>query len=162
MDTMIGMKFKNTTKIPNEQLRQIIRFVKPSGLTKFSIWIKNSNYGFAGRAYSSMMYATIRIPKKNQYPYLRDVDSDRRNIVIGRATRGYLPSLILSKEEGIVNIIAHELRHLWQATHKRGRIWGSRGKYSERDADAYAIRMMRKWRKQQPIPLIKIQVGNKA
>ncbi len=45
-------------------------------------------------------------------------------------------------------VTAHELRHLWQAQHPKGwRVWGSRGQYSERDADAYAIRMLRAWRR---------------
>jgi hypothetical protein len=32
-------------------------------------------------------------------------------------------------------------------------VWGSRGQYSNRDADAYAIRKVREWRKNHNIPL---------
>jgi hypothetical protein len=62
---------------------------------------------------------------------------------------GYISKLILCREEALVSIAAHELRHLWHKNHpgKRGKVWGARGKYSERDADAYAIRKQRKWRK---------------
>lgn len=49
--------------------------------------------------------------------------------------------------EALVYVLAHELRHQWQAIHPKGwRVWGARGQYSERDADAYAIKMLRNWR----------------
>jgi hypothetical protein len=62
---------------------------------------------------------------------------------------GYIPSLILSREEALVHILAHELRHFWQVNHKtkRGKVWGAKGVYSERDTDAYAIRKTREWRR---------------
>lgn len=62
---------------------------------------------------------------------------------------GHIGSLILTREEAFVHILAHELRHLWQTNHrgKRGKVWGARGLLSDRDADAYAIRKMREWRR---------------
>ena len=50
--------------------------------------------------------------------------------------------LILSREEALVHILAHELRHLWQKNHpkKKDKVWGSRGQFSDSGADAYAIR----------------------
>lgn len=64
-------------------------------------------------------------------------------------SRGYLPApAIGSRVEALVYIMAHELRHLWQARVPRGRrVWGARGQFSERDADAYALRMLRAWRR---------------
>lgn len=61
---------------------------------------------------------------------------------------GYIDSLILSREEALVHLLAHELRHFWQTNHlgKRGKVWGARGKSSEKDADAYAIKRTRAWR----------------
>jgi hypothetical protein len=63
----------------------------------------------------------------------------------------YLPALILSREEALILGLAHELRHLWQANNiynKRGMAWGANPKgSSDTDADAYAIRKMREWRK---------------
>jgi hypothetical protein len=62
--------------------------------------------------------------------------------------RGYLASAEYTQEEAIVHLVAHELRHLWQANVPKGqRIWGARGRFSERDADAYAIRKVRHWRR---------------
>ncbi len=59
-----------------------------------------------------------------------------------------LPVDLYSRIEALVLVTAHELRHLWQAQHPKGwRAWGSRGQYSERDADAYAIRTLRAWRR---------------
>lgn len=62
---------------------------------------------------------------------------------------GYITSIELSREESLVHIMAHELRHYWQMNHpgKRGKVWGAKRKFSERDADAYAIRKTREWRR---------------
>jgi hypothetical protein len=63
--------------------------------------------------------------------------------------KGYLPRPALgNRTEALVYVLAHELRHLWQGRVHRGRrVWGSRGQYSERDADAYAIHKLREWRR---------------
>jgi hypothetical protein len=65
-----------------------------------------------------------------------------------KSVGGYIDCLVLSREEALVHILAHELRHFWQKNHpgRRGKVWGARGLYSDRDADAYAIRKMREWR----------------
>lgn len=74
----------------------------------------------------------------------------------GGSTGGYIDCLILTREEALVNIMSHELRHLWQSNHpkKRGKVWGARGQYSDRDADYWAIRKMREWRRlHQPLQI---------
>jgi hypothetical protein len=57
--------------------------------------------------------------------------------------------LLLDQTEELVETLAHEFRHYWQSNHKtkRGKVKGSRGQYSEKDADSYAIRKVREWRK---------------
>ena len=75
-------------------------------------------------------------------------------------TGGYLEYLTLSREEALVHLLAHEFRHFWQKNHlgKRGKVWGARGKDSERDCDAYAIRKQRAWRKMHN-PVDAMQIG---
>jgi len=78
---------------------------------------------------------------------------------------GYLPSAWGNRIEALLFVIAHELRHMWQGNGKQasaegmppsfeprrksrhGMVYGSRGKFSERDADAYAIQMLRRYRR---------------
>lgn len=57
--------------------------------------------------------------------------------------------LLATRIEGMVYLAAHELRHLWQSTRKshRGYFHGARGKFSEVDTEAYALHMLRAWRK---------------
>jgi hypothetical protein len=63
---------------------------------------------------------------------------------------GYLPMLWLDSTECLIAMLAHELRHAWHDEHKgkkRGKVWGARGKYSNRDADWYAIRKVKEYRR---------------
>lgn len=61
----------------------------------------------------------------------------------------YIDHLVMSREESLVNTLAHEFRHFWQCNHKgkRGKVWGARGRISEKDASAYGIRKAREWRR---------------
>jgi hypothetical protein len=56
---------------------------------------------------------------------------------------------IASRIELLVVIAAHELRHCWQskARNKAGYAWGARGRYSEVDTEAFALRKLRDWRR---------------
>jgi hypothetical protein len=67
-----------------------------------------------------------------------------------KSTGGYIPLLMRSREETLGYVPAHELRHFYQCSHpgKRGKVWGARGRFSDRDADAYAIRKTREWCRQ--------------
>jgi len=158
------MRLKNTTDLSNEKIREIIRFVKPNGVSldqvKITIHNVRSSGHFAGHT-DCIGYIYVRItPKENMFPvyhnlrqeYSKSVGiKDNGEVIMKMFTKngGYLPSLILSREEAFVHLLAHELRHHWQRKHsgRRGKVWGARGRYSERDADAYAIRMQRKWRR---------------
>lgn len=147
------MKLENTNRhFTDKQIKEIIRFVKPSNVSRFTIHVKNSKLNhWGGYCYthgcsygpSQGPLITVRVgPHHNLRPFGRQAHH-----VPGR--KGYLPFTVFSHEELMVHIIAHELRHLWQKKIKRGyRVWGARGQYSERDADAYAIRMTRKWRRE--------------
>ena len=178
------MRLQNTTDIPDERVREIIRFVKPNGLltSKYTIRLNNSSRGTNGYFLESNLNICIRLSKKNySYPQRSNNDPEirrpKRKITFrfqkfneGKriwqwwhhtryyesikdtpkvfSNGGYITSIELSREESLVNNLAHELRHYWQMNHigKRGKVWGARGKFSERDADAYAIRRTREWR----------------
>jgi hypothetical protein len=156
------MELVNQTSFPSDKLRQIITFCALAGVTDFIIRFKHWKHysgaayirhtrpkpdGYRSRAYpdrgrTKRSSVVIRIKKKprgagqieNKMPKLK--------------ARGYLASAEYTQEEAIVHLVAHELRHLWQANVPKGQgIWGARGRFSERDADAYAIRKVRHWRR---------------
>jgi hypothetical protein len=63
--------------------------------------------------------------------------------------------VLANRLEVLVYLAAHELRHLWQAARLTDRrrsaplpmAWGSKGKYSEVDTEAFAIHTLREWRR---------------
>ena len=146
----LTMRLKNSSTFDTALLREVVRFAKPAGVSGFDLEVKPLHYragyaGVMGRAYwggcashcSADPLVVVRISSGAEYPSYS---------LPGRG--GYLPALFLSRDEEVLCVIAHELRHLWQAKHQKGwRVWGARGQFSERDADAYAIRKVREWRK---------------
>lgn len=65
--------------------------------------------------------------------------------------------VLATRLEGLVYLTAHELRHIWQSggkkrTQRRGYYPNSRGRYSEVDTEAYALHMLRQWRKRTSQP----------
>jgi hypothetical protein len=178
------MKLRNTTDIPNDVVKEIIRFVKPPGITRFDVMLRNCASRYAGRAYTqgsgyhdnAAPFVVVRIGRDTRprweterdgkkfvmnEPPFRD-NSDQRNwkrvnrptypFVMQPYQRGQLRGrryYIANRLECLVWIMAHELRHLWQAKNKtrRGKAFGARGQFSEIDTESYAIRMLRAWRK---------------
>lgn len=130
----------NTTRYSDERLKEIIRFVKPSGLNTDGMifqFQQGKGYGTSGRSWRRARKIHVRMG--GNYANHKRVRSGGGD---------YLPSLTFTHEEEVVQVIAHELRHQWQYVNPRGhRVWGSRAQVSERDADAYAIHMMREWRR---------------
>jgi hypothetical protein len=138
------MKLRNYTPLDSTWLRKMTAAVKPSNVTKFDISFKNCGGAWhRGRAYwagcsyhSSSAPLVVVALGKTPYPY--------RTIETG----AYIGFNLYSIQEAAVMITAHELRHLWQSKVKTGwRVWGSKGQFSERDADAYAIQMVRRYRR---------------
>lgn len=140
------MRLKNTTKVPELLLREVIRFVCPSSVANFSIWFKRAGGGkktfFAGMAYCTEMKISIRIPRWERLvkPY-----TGAGSFTTGR---GYIPWVSITYEESLVAVVAHELRHLAQhlnpTLYKRTPY--ARGQYSEIDCDTYANKMILAWR----------------
>lgn len=143
MPRVFAGRLYNTTPLPPHRLREIIGFVTPSGVSGFRVTVRNrSHASFNGTAaiQGSEWWVTLSFGKYAVYP-----KGPERNPRGG----AYLPlPWFASVEEAVVFLAAHELRHLWQARVPRGRrVWGAKGQYSERDADAYAIRKLRAWRR---------------
>lgn len=138
------MKLRNFTDIDNEVIREIIRKVRPSGISNFDVRISNTSQGFCGTAYTrgSGFHATA-----SPFIVCRIAKTEFMVRSCLEGGNGYLPMQVGSRMEALVVVLAHELRHLWQASHKRGRVYGSRGRMSERDADAYALSCLRKFRR---------------
>lgn len=167
------MRLQNFTKLDTELLREIIRFTCPVGVSGFDIAFKNSARSYRGRAYTNGTQYHWRTCKRTGrfiVPQLIIIGVHRHPASVLRrytiktghgiagakwttplqwpARGGYLPTVAFSETEIIVHLVAHELRHLWQRRVKKGhRVWGARRQYSERDADAYAIQMVRRWRR---------------
>ena len=138
------MRLKNYTPLDTAWLRQAIAAVKPGNVSNFDISIKNSSNGNKGRAYwagcsyhsTNAPLVTVGLNAKTKYPYRTS------------SKGGYIGLTLYTMQEVALFIIAHELRHLWQAKVKRGwRVYGARGQFSERDADAYAIHKVREFRR---------------
>jgi hypothetical protein len=136
------MKIENNTKFPTELARKLIEFARPSGISKFQVRIRNTGYSYKGRAYTFRNRIDIFYNHKNKYPrYYHPYQ------LCGQKGKKHW---VANATELMLWIFAHELRHLWQAKqkNKRGYAWGSRGKFSEVDTEAYSLRKIREFRKQ--------------
>ena len=142
------MKLSNSTDISNSTIRAIVRAVRPAGISNFDVTIRNTTRkGCAGRAYTNGSgYHETADP----FLVVRVARTDALARSIRQADGGYLPSVWGSRLEALLFVLAHELRHMWQAAGqnpRRGMVYGARGRFSERDADAYALQMLRRYRR---------------
>jgi hypothetical protein len=134
------MRLLNRTKVPTELVRDVIRFVMPPGVTNVRITIGNSRRGFSGRAGGKRCLVRVdsggRAFPRFYWPYQYGQNKGKK-------------WWVANATEMLVILFAHELRHCWQfkARNKAGYIWGARGRYSELDTEAYALRKLREWRR---------------
>lgn len=144
------MRLKNYTDIPTPLVRAIIRAVCPPGVSGFDVRVSNlKGRGSRGRAYydgsgyhdTAAPFIVVSIAR---------TDEKARAITEAKPGKGYLGGVAIgSRLEQLAFILSHELRHLWQARVPRGRrVYGARGQFSERDADAYALQMLRRFRRE--------------
>jgi len=138
------VRLKNHTTLADDWLRAVIRAVRPSGISGFDVRISNCSGAFRGRAYTK---GSSYHDRADPFIVVSIAKTDKGAQAILKGGNGYLPMTIGSRKEAALVVIAHELRHLWQSTHTRGRVWGSKGRMSERDADAYALQMLRQYRR---------------
>lgn len=144
------MRLRNYTDIDSNIVRRMIAFCKPSNVAGFDVEMKNfGRDGVRGRAYPhGCGYRSRGCPL-----VVVAIQRSNRHLKACKNRGAYLPRPPMTREEAVLKVLAHELRHLWQSKVKKGRrVWGSRGQYSERDADAYALRALRHWRRGEPMP----------
>jgi len=154
------MKMTNYTTVPDETLRRIIKFARPTGVTGFKITFRNCSFGYCGVA-----HYTNGARAAEAGPGTGNRAQPRPYVLIGvygplQKVKWRMPYYWMGTDEGldvraysnieaVVFLVAHELRHVWQGRVKRGhRVWGARGQYCERDADAYGLRVLRRWRRE--------------
>jgi hypothetical protein len=142
------MKLINSTSYCSEKLKEIIKWCMPDGVFLKDIRkidFGNTKLNWHGRAWGSMR-VHIGVPRYGKY--LRPYNTGGR--------RGYLNVETYSWEEGLIELIAHELRHLYQ--YKKNKFFhgikkirkynmGTRAKLCEVDASLYAKRKVREYRK---------------
>jgi hypothetical protein len=130
----------NSTDVPDHVVRSLLRQMAPPDVIGFDVNLGNCALGESGDGYHGRVYPsiTIRLPRG-------DV---RTRWSAGRARRRHLAIDVGSRLEVLVVLLARELRHLWQAQVPRGqRVWGERRQFSTKDADAYALHMLRRYRR---------------
>ena len=165
-----AMKLINKTNYSREYLFKIIKFCRPANfkmrnIAKMEFLLSKSSGGNASITVPWQTEIRIRVAKNGiKYPWFRDYTRQKRELrtymtfengdnnptfhhYYSSPNKGYLSCLLLSEEEWLVHIVAHEIRHSFQANNPKGRrVWGGRKGQSERDCDAFAINKVRKWR----------------
>lgn len=152
------MKIINTTPVPDPLLKQVIKYCLPVGLCLNDINemdFGNTRRGFHGRAWCNTRRVHVGVPLYTKY----------RSKKCSGGFRGYLPIDIYSWEEHLVELVAHELRHIWQYKNgdklpreiKRIRKMnlGTKASLSEVDASLYAKRIVRQYRKDNTLRISK-------
>ena len=139
-------RLRNTTPIPAWLVKEVEQFVMPpGGVGAYDLELRNTDGLWGGRAYmnGSAYHTTNR-----RFVVVRV--GSWRSPNIEQHGNGYLPMPAMANRlEILVFILAHELRHLWQRrVPKSRRVWGARGQFSERDADAWALHCLRRWRRE--------------
>lgn len=144
----MARRWRNFTDLNDTELKRLYTQMLPPGLKAHDVEIKNHGAGggrgtayYAGSAYhtTARPFVVVSVPK-----------TDKASRVRRKAHDGYLPVDTGSRMEVFVYILAHELRHLWQAKSKgrpRGMVYGAKGRFSERDACAYGMQMLRRYRR---------------
>lgn len=120
---------------------RVLGLDKESGRLRFS----SLAFDWSGVAFVNERRILVRVPIRAGRVYRRPY-----RFAGSPGSKGYQGHEVYSGEEAFVYILAHELRHLWQRRFPRARrVWGSRGRYSERDADCYALAAVRRWRRRE-------------
>lgn len=151
----VWITLRNTSTFSNEQVWQALSHVVPALKLKNQKNVdvtvtKKTNGNYTGTCYyngcgwhntPNPLIITRITSEEKKFPRLTEYESGE----------GYINCLLLDRMEALVLMLSHEFRHLWQKENegrsRRGKVWGARGTFSERDADAFAIRKVREYRR---------------
>jgi hypothetical protein len=142
----VRTRIANDSDFPTSFVRAAFKFCLPEGVTKIDVVFLEPVP--TGTGESSGQCWPNGVERNNfQRPsiYVAVSKADRFPSPPQRTAwkEGYLPEpYFASREEMAVYILAHELRHVWQWRVHRG--------ISERDACAYGIHILRRWRRRGP------------
>lgn len=138
----------NQTKVSTNKIKEIIRFVRPKNTTLPKIKIRSvTSFCFYGAYYygngtDERIYTSVG-------PYDKFPNFITRSRISQK--EGYLSDFWLnSKEEALVYLLAHETRHCFQDQNPNAPRIGYKNrhqKFSETDADTYALQKLKSWRK---------------
>jgi hypothetical protein len=170
----LSITLRNSSNFEDDEiwaaLKEALSHISFRYITRVDVTVTNRyRDDFRGRCYGkgcsmhipdpSMPLVIARItPEEKQFPQWIDRSSvhlkrhvvrDGRKLLETKkvSSGGYISCWLLDRTECLLYVLSHEFRHLWQMEHKRGRVWGSRGTFSDRDSDAFAIQKVRKYRK---------------
>jgi hypothetical protein len=152
----VWITLRNTSVFSNEQVWEALRHVLPvlklKNYNNVDVTVTNKSSGnYTGTCYyngcgwhntSNPLIITRITSEEKKFPRLSEYASGE----------GYINCLLLDRMEALILMLSHEFRHLWQKENegnRRGKVCGARGIFSERDADAFAIRKVREYRRQQ-------------
>ena len=143
------MKLINKTKTyQTDFLKGLIDFInKDLNVEVNEIEFKTTRKLFHGTYYFKKKRISIRLNPNYNYPYKVEYNRKTKNL---NYYNGYLDFLLLNHYETLIHVLAHELRHCWQEQNRKNRsnwIYNSYGKFSNKDADSFAIRKTREFRR---------------
>ena len=102
------MSFVNTSGLPHDLVKEVVRFVMPSGMSRVSIGVERRPSGHASGCAWKSGHVVVRINPDASYPFHWNYPERSRK-------RGYcFDEVLRSPEEALVMVMAHELRHEWQ------------------------------------------------
>lgn len=133
----------HTQRVPTKEPR-IRRILKAQGLKARN---RADGKGYLDFAVLSPLEALVEVlahEARHQHQGKRRVSITKGHTYI----RYGFPGETVTTRTGTVHYNARRMRGV-MVTQKRlrGMVWGSRGRFSERDADAYALRQLRAWRR---------------
>jgi len=144
------MRLVNYTNIPTPLIREIIHFIRPDTPGRFTVLIDDWKPGYVQHPHPWLGVAhytrSITFPTSPAEDVTITVRIPRRIEDWRPRTHGCPRPHAANRLEALVFLLAHELRHFWQANHPK-RIDLEDEETLERDADAYAYGRLEDWRR---------------